>query len=192
MKKSLFLVAVFSMLFVFTGQAQLRLGVKGGVNLNNVSLDGADFSTDNMTGFQVGPTLEWLFIKNFGIETGVFYSQRGINIKEANIDKNIGYLDIPVSAKLMIGLGDNFKPYVAAGPYVSFNLSGSDISDQWDAKSFSAGINIGAGIQLFKFLQVGANYGIGLTDDYNTVSGASLGDLTARSKTWSITAAIYF
>ncbi len=192
MKKSLFLVTAFLMLFVFTTQAQIRFGVKGGVNFNNVSLSGADFSTDNMTGFQVGPTLEWLFIKNFGIEVGALYSQRGIDIKDASIDKNVGYLDIPVNAKLMIGICENFKPFVAAGPYVSFNLSGSDISDQWKAESFSAGINLATGIQLWKFLQIGANYGIGLTDDYKSISGQPWGDLTAKSKTWSVTAAVYF
>ncbi|MDR3062190.1 MAG: PorT family protein [Dysgonamonadaceae bacterium] len=195
MKKNLFLAAAFSMLFVFTTQAQLRLGVKGGININDVSLKGDHFSTGNLTGFQVGATMEWLFIENFGIDAAVLYSQKGIKIdhvSDIKIDKNVGYLDIPVNAKLKIGLSENFKPYVAAGPYISFNLSGSDISDQWKSESFSAGVNFGAGVELYKFLQIGVNYGIGLTDDYKTISGASLKDLSAKSRIWSITAAVYF
>lgn len=195
MRKILFLVAAFSMLCIFTTQAQLRLGVKGGVNINNVSLNKDDFSTGNLTGFQVGPTLEWLFIGNFGIETAVFYSQRGIKIdhvSDVKINKNVGYLDIPVNAKLKVDLSEKFGLYATAGPYISFNLSGSDISDQWKAKNFAAGINVGAGVELFKFLQLGANYSIGLTDDYKTISGVALSDLSAKTRIWSITAAVYF
>ena len=183
------------MICVSSAQAQLSFGVKAGVNVNKISLDNSSFSTDNLTGFQVGPMLEWTFLGSLGLEAGVLYSQRGIKIKEVEdikISKNVGYLDIPVNLKFMIGLGDIFKPYFAAGPYVSFNLSDSEISEQWKTKSFAAGINLGAGVRLLKFLQIGVNYGMGLTDDYSTISKTTVGDLKAQSNTWSVTAGIYF
>ncbi len=192
MKKILFLTVVFSLFLVYQTQAQLRFGIKAGVNIADVSLNDKTFSTDNMTGFQIGPTLEWLMIKNFGLETGVLYSQRGIKIQDASIDKNVGYLDIPVNLKLVLGLSEKIKPYAFAGPYISFNLSGEDISDQWQAESFSAGINLGAGIELFKHVQIGANYGIGLTDDYKSSSLQDIGSLSGKARTWSVTAAVYF
>jgi len=195
MKKCVFLIVLFSVVYLSSTQAQLSFGVKAGVNVNKISLNKADFSTDNLTGFQVGPMLEWIFLGNLGLETGVFYSQRGIKIEKISdikISKNVGYLDIPVNLKFMIGLSDTFRPYIAAGPYVSFNLSDSKINDQWKAKSFAAGINLGAGVRLLKFLQVGINYGIGLTDDYSTISDTKISDLKAQSKTWSVTAGIYF
>ena len=196
MRKSVFLIVLFSVIYMSSAQAQLSFGVKAGVNVNNISLNKSDFSTDNLTGFQVGPMLEWVFFGNLGIETGAFYSQRGIKIKsmhDIKINKNVGYLDIPVNLKLMIGSSDVFRPYLAAGPYVSFNLSDSKINDQWEAKSFAAGINLGAGVRLIKFLQIGINYGMGLTDDYNATLDRSINDLIkAQSKTWSVTAGIYF
>ncbi len=193
MKKSLFLVVVFSMLFVVTTQAQLRFGVKGGVNINDVAVKGGDYSSDALTGFQVGATVEWLMIKNFGFDISALYSQKGIKIDEAKIDKNVGYLEIPVNAKLVLGLTEKFKPFATAGPYVSFNLSDSDVGDQWESESFGAGLNFGVGVQLFKYLQIGANYGLSLTDDFKTTSVQDLAkDMTAQSRTWSITAAIYF
>ena len=196
MKKCVLLIALFSAVCLSSTQAQLSFGVKAGVNVNKISLNKADFSTDNLTGFQVGPMLEWVFLGNLGLETGVFYSQRGIKIKQfkdIKVSKNVGYLDVPVNLKLMIGLSDAFRPYFAAGPYVSFNLSDSKINEQWKAKSFAAGINLGAGIRLLKFLQVGVNYGMGLTDDYNATLDTTVGDLIkAQSNTWSVTAGIYF
>ncbi len=196
MKKRVFFIGVFCLLVatVSNAQAPFRLGVKAGANIADVSLSNSSFSTGNMTGFEVGPMLEWLMIKNhFGIDAAVLYSQRGIKIDDVSdikIDKNVGYLDIPVNLKWVIGSAHNFKPYLSAGPYISFNLSGKDISDQWEAESFGAGMNFGAGIQLFRFLQVGANYGVSLTDDYKTIKGTT--DYTAKSRTWSITAAVLF
>ena len=196
MKKCVYLIALFSVIYVSSAQAQLSFGVKAGVNVNKISLNKSDFSTDNLTGFQVGPMLEWMFLGNLGIETGVFYSQRGIKIdsfQDIKISKNVGYLDVPVNLKMMIGLSDAFSPYLSAGPYVSFNLSDSKINEQWKAKSFAAGINLGAGVRLLKFLQVGVNYGMGLTNDYNATLDTTLGDLIkAQSNTWSVTAGIYF
>ncbi len=196
MKKSIFLIIVLPVFFALSAQAQLRFGVKAGVNIASVSLDGeTDISTDNVTGFQVGPTIEWLFIKNFGIDAAVLYSQKGIkinNINDISIDKNAGYLDIPINAKLVLGLSESFKPYVAAGPYISFNLSGKDISDQWEAESFGIGVNVGAGIELFRLLQIGANYGVSLTDDYKSIAGSNMDEFKAKERVWSITAAVYF
>lgn len=198
LKKVIFIFAALMLLSLPT-QAQFRFGVKGGVNISKVSTDGGtNFSEDNITGFQVGPSIEWLFIKNLGIDAAAVYSQKGIKVNNGSViaDSKSGYLDIPVNLKLVAGLTENIKPYVAAGPYISFKVSGDDtvgqnsesISNQWDAQSFGAGVNIGAGVELFKFLQVGANYGVSLTDDYK----ASNGSYTAKDRTWSITAAVYF
>ena len=56
------------------------------------------------------------------------------------------------------------------------------------AKSFNAGLNLGAGVELIKHLQVGFNYALGLTDDYS----ASKFELNGKNRGWSITAAILF
>lgn len=197
MKKKIFFLLVCS-LIAFSSQAQLRFGVKGGVNLTGVSFNDGSFIDKNVTGYQIGPTIEWLIHGNLGFDGAVVYSQKGIkfeNGQNTSESKN-GYIDIPVNLKYRLGLSENFKPFVAAGPYVSFRVSGDDnfntiidgISNQWESQNFGAGLNFGAGVELFKFLQVGANYGLGLTDNYK----ASNGDYTTQDRTWSITAAIYF
>jgi hypothetical protein len=199
MTKKIIIICTALFMIVLSSQAQLRLGVKAGANISGVSTDGnINFTEDNVTGFQVGPTVEWLFIKNLGLEAAAVYSQKGIKVRNGDIiaDSKTGYLEIPVNLKMLIRLSENFNPYVAAGPYINFKVSGDDtigessnnISNQWESQDFGAGLNFGAGVELFKFLQLGGNYGIGLTDDYK----ASNGDYSAKTRTWSITAAVYF
>ena len=68
-----------------------------------------------------------------------------------------------------------------------WDIPGS-VGDQLKAKSFNAGLNLGAGVELIKHLQVGFNYALGLTDDYS----ASKLELNGKNRGWSITAAILF
>ena len=63
--------------------------------------------------------------------------------------------------------------------------------DQVKAKNFSAGLNFGAGVELISHLQVGFNYGLGLTDNYS-IEKVNLSDGAGKNRGWSITAAILF
>jgi len=200
--KKFFLILTIITLLGASAEAQIRFGVKAGVNLSGVSIDSDEnFADKNITGFQVGPQVEWLINGTFGLEGGVIYSQRGIkfvNGENTNKNKN-GYIDIPVSLKYKFNASESIKPFLAAGPYVSLRVSGDDkfgdlggtISDQWKAKTFAAGLNFGAGLELMKFLQIGVNYGLGLTDDYGKDKD-DIDNFSAKTRTWSVTAAIYF
>ena len=84
------------------------------------------------------------------------------------------------------------KIYLAAGPFVGFRLGGAKIwdviSSQIEAKTFSAGLNMGAGIELVKHLQVGVNYHLGMTDNYSIAKLGSDG----KNRGWQISAALLF
>lgn len=99
------------------------------------------------------------------------------------------------------------KAYLAAGPYIGFRVGGDkfwdipgSVADQVKAKNFSAGLNFGAGVELISHLQVGFNYGLGLTDNYalgsKGLSSSSTGVVdmgkSGKNRGWSITAAILF
>lgn len=195
MKKILFLIVIAG-LFSITAQAQIRFGVKGGVNISGVSGDNiSDFVDNNVTGFHIGPTIEWLVNGQIGAEGSVLYSEKGIKFKGDDTHRT-GYIEVPVSLKYRFPLEGAVKPYLSAGPYISFRVSGDDtfgairdgIEDQWKAKSFGAGLNFGAGVELFKFVQVGANYGLGLSDNYKL----SDGNYSVKERVWSITTGVYF
>ena len=79
-----FLVAFVLMMTATTAHAQVRFGLKGGVNLTNFSFNnGLDNVLDasNRTGFYIGPTL---FVKvplvGLGVDGSVLYDQREAKI----------------------------------------------------------------------------------------------------------------
>ena len=111
-----------------------------------------------------------------------------------NTEVKTDYIDIPVNLKWKFGI-PLVKAYLAAGPYASFRVGGDKfwevpecIVGQVKAKSFSAGLNFGAGVELVKHLQVGFNYCLGLSDNYS----AEDYNLTTKNRGWSVTAAILF
>lgn len=177
--------------------AQLKFGIKGGINIASVSFNSDVLKSGNLTGFHVGPMLEaGLPLLGLGIDAALLYTQKGMDVSNPiNSTKlRTDYIDVPVNLKWKLGL-PIFKVYFAAGPYIGFRVGGDKIweipgqlGEQIEAKSFNAGLNFGAGAELFNHLQVGLNYGLGLTNDFS----ASSIDLKAKNRGWSITAAILF
>lgn len=198
MKKNVGLVIVALLaLLAIPANAQLKFGVKGGVNISSVHFSSDVLNADNVTGFQVGPMIETsLPLVGVGLDAAVMYSQRGMKTKTgvSTTSMRTDFIDIPVNLKWKFGL-PIVKPYLAVGPYIGFRVGGDKVWDvpgsvigQLEAKNFSAGLNFGAGVELVSHLQVGFNYGLGLTDNFS----ASKVDLKAKNRGWSITAAILF
>ncbi len=192
-----------TLLFLGIGQssAQVRLGVKGGLNIASVHFSTDVLQSDNVTGFQIGPMIEGsLPLVGLGFDAAILYAQKGLETKTVSGEKTSlknDYIDVPVNLKWKLGL-PIMKVYLAAGPYVGFRVGGNKIwelpgsmVDQVKTKSFSAGLNFGAGVELISHLQVGLNYGLGLTNNYSMES-LSLTKSDGKNRGWSVTAAILF
>ena len=212
MKNLRYLLFVLALVVVYPAAAQIGFGVRGGVNFANTKIDQAIiedvFDVKSIVGFQLGPTMEAMIpVIGVGADIGLIYSQRGFKLENKingeNGNARIGYLDVPLNLKWKPSLGF-VKFYVAAGPYVSVKISqnmdlsgiieNEALSDMFNIKSktFSAGLNFGGGIELLQHLQVGFNYGLGLTDDYKN-NGINFSDIfSPKSSTWSVVAAHYF
>ena len=104
----------------------------------------------------------------------------------------MAYLETDEDAiKLAFAIVNNTKPKDApSGGDKFWDIPGS-VADQVKAKNFSAGLNFGAGVELISHLQVGFNYGLGLTDNYS-IEKVNLSDGAGKNRGWSITAAILF
>lgn len=170
-----------------SAQAQLKFGVKGGVNLAKVDFNESDLKSDNMTGFFIGPMAEFnIPIAGLGIDGSLLFSQKGI---KSNNDASEQFgLDIPVNLKYTIGLGSMLGIFIAAGPdfYFDFSKTKPDI----ERNRAQVGINIGAGIKLIKHLQLGVNYNIPMGDSFTWENaGKAIG---AKTKTWQFSAAVLF
>lgn len=197
MKKTVTVMILALMALVtIPAQAQLRFGVKGGVNISSVHFNSDLLKADNVTGFQIGPMIETSIpLVGVGLDAAILYSQKGMGIGSEEIKTD--YIDVPVNLKWKFGL-PIVKAYLAAGPYVGFRVGGDKIwnviGEQIEAKSFSAGLNFGVGVELLSHLQVGFNYGLGLTDNYSSTALSILDSdkTTGKNRGWAVTAAILF
>ena len=65
-----------------TAQAQVKFGVKGGLNVTNMSFSKDVVDANNQTGFFIGPTLKFtLPIVGLGIDASALYDQREAKLK---------------------------------------------------------------------------------------------------------------
>lgn len=197
MKKKIiaFLCAMAFLAVAIPAQAQLRFGIKGGLNITSVHFDSDLLKSDNITGFHIGPMIEATMpLLGFGFDAALLYSQKGMESSSSGVKTTMktSYIDVPVNLKWKFGL-PIVKAYLAAGPYASFRVGGDKIwnvlSDQLETKSFGAGLNFGAGVEVFNHLQVGFNYELGLTDNF---SAKKLDLSSNKNRGWTISAAILF
>lgn len=195
MKKVIFLT-IFLSLSLTALHAQIRLGARAGLSSTGVSSDKLkDFIDDNTVGFYAGPTVEILLNESLGLSLSALYSQKGIKFKGEDTHRT-NYIEVPLDVKYFIPLNNSVKVFGAAGPYINFRISGDksfetitdEIKGQWEAKSFGAGLNFNGGFEINSLLQLGTNYGLGLTDNYK----ASNGDFSGKERVWTFFASVYF
>ena len=201
MERKKWLLPVLMVLLICTtstANAQFRFGIKGGANISTVSFSKDILNSENVTGFHVGPVFEFLSKGGVGVDLALLYSQKGFY---ANYDSYISdYLEVPLNLKIKIGV-PILSPYFAAGPYVNFLVGGEkernikdyvkNVEGQLKAKSFGAGLNFTAGVEVLRRIQVGLTYNWGLTDNYSMFNGA-IKDFTGKPHTWMISATLMF
>ena len=199
MKKVKFLLVIAVLLTVSTtASAQFRFGVKGGVNIANAEFDKDILKSDNITGFHAGPMIEAMFGRGgIGLDAAVLFSQKGFDTKEKSVRNT--FLEVPVNVRFKFGI-PVINPYLAAGPYFDFRVSGDRVRDisykdmkhQVESKSFGAGLNFSTGAELFDRLQLGLTYSWGLTNNYKTFDISKSDSYKGKPHLWSINAAFLF
>ena len=186
-------------------QAQsFDLGVKGGVNLANVSTNIPtieDIKTSN-TGFVGGAFLGIGLGSVFSIQPELLYSQKGFSAEEGDLEAslNTNYLEIPLLVKANLDAG-LLRPAIYAGPVLSFetscNFSLAGISEDCDVgddfterKTTEWGLDFGANLDILLgpiMLVADARYQLGLTNlaDVDT-------DEEVKTRMWQFMAGIGF
>lgn len=200
------IVLVAATCFAVPANAQLKFGIKGGLNITDMSLSNDVFETSNRTGFFIGPTIKFtLPIVGLGIDASALYDQREGEVNVEADDNTLvstrlkqKSINIPINLRYDIGLGSLAAVYLAAGPQFGFNVGDKNQSlykdvAEWRLNTSNFSVNVGAGVMLLGHLQVGANYNIvcGKTGEITVLDGAE-SVLRGRSNTWQISAAYYF
>lgn len=197
---------------VVPAQAQIKLGVKGGLNLASASLSDAwkeKGNADNYTGFFIGPMVDVTIpIIGIGIDGALMYSQKGtkFSYEDGSVSKSKTFeqqgIEVPINLKYSVGLGSLASLYFAAGPSFYFNMKSDDkltLSSgeaAIDYEKSEVALNLGVGVKLINHLQLGVNYNMGLTDSAKaSVDGGAWGSLSSgsfKSKVWQVSVAYLF
>ena len=165
MKKILTIAVLFAALMTAVpAKAEVKFGLKGGLNLTSMSLDANAISKSNQAGFFIGPTVKFtLPIVGLGFDASALYDQRKAEVDDTSIKQQS--IQIPINLRYGIGLGSTASIYFFAGPQFGFNVGDKDIKTDvgnWTFKSSNISANVGLGLMLLGHLQVSANYNFGL------------------------------
>ena len=198
MKKilNILMLAFGLLLMAMPADAQIRFGVKGGVNLTQVETN-LKAIKDNSTGYFIGPMIEATIPGiGLGVDGAIMYAQRGKD------ELKMEGVEVPLNLKLTIGAGSSLSIFLAAGPDFFLNLKDLDLGaidatiQGYKAKEKKAqvGLNLGGGVKLMQHLQLGLNYMIPLGDSFSFKKAAdAVGEEESfKYKNWQLTLAYIF
>ena len=202
-------IVIVMMLSAASAQAQIKFGLKGGLNVTDMSLSKEVFDADNQAGFFIGPTVKFsLPLIGLGIDAAALYDQRQakvkgevgyeqITIEERSLDSK--YINIPINLRYGIGLGSVASLNFFAGPQFGFNVGKKhqELVDDatWNLKSSAFSVNVGAGVTIASHFELSANYNIacGRTGDVTFEDAVNkVFKKHGRANAWQIGLAYYF
>ncbi len=176
--KKLVVVLMMLLLMISPANAQVRLGIKGGMNLSKLTFDKDVVSSNNRAGFFVGPIfyVDLPFLPGFGFDLAAIYDRKGTTMTAVIDDQKyekkgyVQFLDVPIDINYKISFTRGFAIYGSTGPQFSFNLKQDDfktIVDQranYKIKDSNFSWNVGFGMEIIRHFRLGYNYNIALGD----------------------------
>lgn len=205
MKKflTLIILAVTCLCTSFTANAQFRFGVKAGMAVNSLHFNSELLDSENRAGFTGGVMMEFTVpVVGIGVDLSAMYVRRnsewgipmdGSSTKYIHNDRN--YFDIPLNLKWKMNIpviNNIVRPYLFTGPTFSFLTGKKNIENAFRNRGFDTSWNFGAGLELFKHLQVGASYSLGMTKALNRFDITNTADIEGHNRYWTVTAAYLF
>jgi len=180
----LFILCFFGIL---AGNAQVRLGILGGVHSSKVletnNIPGWDTATkkyqSSNSGVQLGVIIEIpIGHKGFFFQPAITYTAKGRKYAKNNDSAtsiatdtvyarqtlNIGYIDVPLNFTYKLPLSANHKNsfFISAGPSISFFYNGSITNESLTRKAHaytndSDPLSVGKGVNTYKTIDLGVN-----------------------------------
>ena len=172
MKKVLSIVfLVAAMLFASNANAQIKFGLKGGLNVTSMSFSEDVFDASNKTGFFVGPMVKVTVpIVGLSFDAAALYDQKEADVKYAaegelgKVNVKQQSINIPVNVRYGFGLSSLANIFLFAGPQWGINVGDKNFkwneTSSYSLKKSNFSVNVGAGVTLLNHLQVSANYNI--------------------------------
>lgn len=201
------LLVAAALMMGITAKAQVKFGVKGGVNVTSMSFNNSVFDASNRTGFFIGPTVKiQLPLVGLGIDASALYDQREAKVKYTGTgtsyttDKTLRCqaINVPINLRYGWGLSSLANVFLFAGPQFGFNVGkkNQDLTENtsWSVKNSNFSVNVGAGFTVLSHLQISANYNIvcGKTSDASLQNVGEQMEARSRANAWQIALAYYF
>ncbi|MCM1078919.1 MAG: porin family protein [Bacteroidales bacterium] len=186
-------IAIVMLAFAASSQAKIKFGLRGGVNITNMSLSNSVLDASNRTGFYVGPTVKIGLPLGFDIDASAVYDQRKGKITDIEDNESVSMtsksIAIPLNLRKGFGFGDKASVFVFAGPQFAFRVGEEKFAD-WTMKSSLFSVNVGVGAMLLNHLEVKANYNIPCGKTAEAGIDDAVGNVKAGA--WQIGVAVYF
>ena len=220
MKKIIFsLVLLVSIVGAQTASAfSFDWGVTGGFNLTKLKVDKQSklFDNNNKAGWFVGVKANMGLVAGLGLDGALLYNQMKYttsavyNNVGVSINETARSFAIPINLKYSIGLGKLANVYITTGPQFDFAIGNKKDNDNsplivstFERENMTTSWNVGAGVKLFKHLDLGLSYNFGLSETakqtVNNVGGAMIDsrpledfNTKVKANTFKIQATYYF
>jgi hypothetical protein len=170
MKKHVFALLLLSIIASSLYAQKMAVGIKGGLNIADVS----NMNGDNRLSGHIGLFLHSSLNRNWSVQPEILYSGQGQQFKVGNEELTLAlsYIQIPV----MFQYYPTSQLYLEFGPQLGFLLAANIKNDDNKAEvddaynKVDAGLGLGIGIKATRMLGFYARYNIGLADisDENT------------------------
>jgi hypothetical protein len=160
-------------------QAEVSIGLKGGLNFANLDVTNLEGTYNNRTGYHLGAFTLFKFAK-IGIQPEVVYSQQGSSVKVngTSFESNFSYVNVPILLKLYLVGGLNLQAGPQFGFLTSADVDGDNFKDQ--LKDSDTSMALGLGWDLPMRLNVDVRYNLGLKN----VSDESAYDI--KNQVWQV------
>lgn len=200
MKKSLlsFIFAVTGLFFASDAFSQVKIGVRGAVNIANVKGQD-DTESKSIIAPQAGLVVYSNLENPLFVQSGLFYTVKGAKADLEGEEAKVTYsfLEIPLNVGFQIPVGESIKvsPYVGgfagyalSGKLkfggVSFDLFNDDLTEEgYDPERLDFGANVGLGLHFNNRVILSAQYSHGF---------ANLGDDVDKANSRTISAGLTF
>lgn len=169
-----------------SANAQVRVGVTGGLVIDNLKAEsndnGYDFKAKN--GFEVGLVMNSDLGSGFAFQPALLYSQKSseLDVSVVNLSYTMNNIEVPLNFQwgYQMDPAMNLRPFIQFGPYASYALKRSvtagvlgfeteiDLTEsEYDGmKKFDYGLSVGAGLDIWK-VQVMFRYNWGMANVFD-------------------------
>lgn len=171
-------------------EQKIVIGPRVGLNVSSLSFTNLEADGDkSKVGFNVGVAVEFPIVRSFYINSGLFYTTKGIKFEDSGRDWketetfNAGYLELPVYASYRLNFAEESQMQINFGPYFAYGVNGSvkeeyvedgdkdkysyDLfgtgDDKAGIKRFDCGLGVGLGYTFHK-IYLGITYQFGLAN----------------------------